>query len=494
MTDVSADFAASKTDAEIAWAYNKVESSVFSSGPYAYPLPPFQDYSSGSTGSVSSASVSSGSVSSCSSLSSVSVSASVPVSVSGSVTSPTINVSVTSPIPNAVPTAPIINAAPLSSGDSCVLASEVSDLADAEVCELAPVHAGTTDDSTEELSDSSDSDIAANLPIKFQQDRSHRWEISDDEQGLSAQELWGLPDDNDTQVIKKLGQGGFGAVYLVEYCNDGVWEEVAMKVMLKTSDNIDSFNREIHTTKKLAHIPHIEDRVALVRFHAESDLALFAFYDFYAGGALYNVIPDLTDFDKIRIFADLLQTLTLIHECDIVHADIKADNILVTERDGRLFPVVADLGLSMDLDIDTVCGRIGTPEFMAPEIYDSEITGCEWGMPADLYALGVTLHELYAGEGWWRVVPEWKAQRMEGSTEEWFGNLDLDARIEPAAAFIETVINACCHPDPFQRPLDSDLLYEVSSMLAYVEFANGSFADSWDDVFAWKKAEEDDCF
>lgn len=77
---------------------------------------------------------------------------------------------------------------------------------------------------------------AAQVPvktaIKFDQPREKWWKLSAEEKGLSAQELWGfpLPLTTVTRVVRKLGQGGFGAVYLVEFLReDGDWVPMAMK-------------------------------------------------------------------------------------------------------------------------------------------------------------------------------------------------------------------------------------------------------------------------
>lgn len=74
--------------------------------------------------------------------------------------------------------------------------------------------------------------VPVKTAIKFDQPREKWWKLSAEEKGLSAQELWGfpLPLTTVTRVVRKLGQGGFGAVYLVEFLReDGDWVPMAMK-------------------------------------------------------------------------------------------------------------------------------------------------------------------------------------------------------------------------------------------------------------------------
>lgn len=94
--------------------------------------------------------------------------------------------------------------------DSQALSSYDTDKSDFEEADIVYVHTIKT-------------------PIKFTQCRSEWWSLSCAEIGQSAQDLWGLPLTTDTRVMRKLGQGGFGAVYLVSFLECGEWVERAVK-------------------------------------------------------------------------------------------------------------------------------------------------------------------------------------------------------------------------------------------------------------------------
>lgn len=467
-------FAAPKTDAEMTGKFDNVD----------FKFSPFQEYSPASLSSLSV--VSSGSSSaSGSSLSSVSDFG----CVSGSFAS--INAA-RGPLSLSFGESQALDAELAASSDSCTLASEVSDLVDAEDCQVT--RAVTTDASIDELEDCFFFIPDEELPLKFREYGSACYELSKDDIGRSVQELWGYPAPCETRVVKKLGQGGFGAVYHVEALVNGSWVDQALKILPRNSGCIASFKTEIKTSERLRNADFdFSDRVALVQDYCFNELALFLVYDFYPAGALLDYMRNygVDNETKLRIFSDLAYTLEEFHRVDIAHADIKTENILVTERDGRPFPVIADLGLCRHIEFgDVLTEQIGTPQFMAPEVCD--FGGEGWGPLADVYSLGATLHELYFGMGWWEMAKgNWEEKTMLGCTDEWFTDIPPT---DPAAILIEDLIIRCCVADPAFRPAACLIADEVRHRLAYADFAGGSLAESYDVVEAWNIEQAADTF
>jgi len=123
---------------------------------------------------------------------------------------------------------------------------------------------------------------------------------------------------------------------------------------------------------------------------------------FVSGGSLRDRLertPRLELDESITVCAEVGSGLNALHENELIHRDVKPENILFDEQAGGL-PKVTDFGLAVadDRAADELA-RAGTPAYMAPE----QVEGASDLDPrADLYALGVMLYELLSGEPAWR--------------------------------------------------------------------------------------------
>lgn len=253
--------------------------------------------------------------------------------------------------------------------------------------------------------------------------------------------------------------------------------------MENTASCFMSWETERDTSLTLA---GLEDRVALVLTSAQTESALFTIYDYFALGSINNY--DLSNAELIDIFGELCKTLAAVHDRNIVHADIKPDNILLTKRDGKVFPILADLGLCQDVTHMQVMSRLGTPVYMAPEIWNFKKGGVGWGASADIYALGLTLHELYAKFAWFEVWSNWEGHKREGFNEEWFLGIDADYQFD--RQFIKDLVFSCCKADPAERPSLESLADNIQNALDYVE-VGGDLSDPVDLVYEFMGLETD---
>ncbi|MHB2019665.1 MAG: serine/threonine-protein kinase [Candidatus Xenobia bacterium] len=195
-------------------------------------------------------------------------------------------------------------------------------------------------------------------------------------------------------LTERLGSGGAGEVYRGQR-QDGQspGEEVAVKLV-----RIESQDREM-AQKRLAREVELLRRLKHSTIVQYLDMGhrgdtLYLVEELLPGGHLGDVIPTggLTPARFLELFMPMLDAMQYAHERGVVHRDLKPGNVLFT-RDGR--PRISDFGLARgdDLPSLTTNNCMGTPLYMAPELFN--------GQPAtpqsDQYALGIMAYEMLSG-------------------------------------------------------------------------------------------------
>ncbi len=198
-------------------------------------------------------------------------------------------------------------------------------------------------------------------------------------------------------IVGILGGGGFGTVYEVRHATSGV--PAAMKLMhahfVSSAEMLARFEREIVVLRRLSH-PNI---VTLLDAGFSADQRPYLCMELLRGEELGTIIAragTLSPPQALAIFEPLCEALSLAHELNIVHRDVKASNIVVCRDDGRV--VLLDFGiarLSDALSPELTASRqaLGTPSCMAPE----QIHGEQVDARADVYALGGLLFHMLTG-------------------------------------------------------------------------------------------------
>jgi serine/threonine-protein kinase len=215
------------------------------------------------------------------------------------------------------------------------------------------------------------------------------------------------------KILKKIGQGGMGEVYLAEDAR--LQRKVAVKVLpvaaLSTPEGLARFEREAQTAAALNHpnIATIYDVGSKTR--ADGSQIYFIVQEYLEGQTLQEVLKhSRLSLQKTLSFAiEIAQGLAAINAAGIVHRDLKPGNIFITSA-GHL--KILDFGLakltqtartepdranSPTLALSTTgiaAGQlIGTPGYMAPEQFsDSEVD-----QRADIFAFGTVLYEMLSG-------------------------------------------------------------------------------------------------
>ena len=198
------------------------------------------------------------------------------------------------------------------------------------------------------------------------------------------------------KILEKIGQGGMGTVYKARQLSmDRV---VALKVLNdKYSSNrefVERFIREARAAGKLNHpnVIHVHDVSKANGLHYIS----MEFVDGSSVKELLRIDKTLPPAQVIDIGLQTAKALEFAHENNIIHRDIKPDNIMVT-KDGVV--KIADLGIAKSFDEDApketnARNRIlGTPHYMAPE----QALGKDIDHRVDIYSLGATLYHILTG-------------------------------------------------------------------------------------------------
>jgi serine/threonine protein kinase len=199
-----------------------------------------------------------------------------------------------------------------------------------------------------------------------------------------------------------LGKGGSGAVYLATQQPSG--KPVAIKVLLAqvavSEKARNNFLREIEVTKKLRH-----PNVITLLDHGAIGSTFYFVMEYCRPGSLGELVwrggGKLSEREALPLLLDSLEGLAYCHEQDMVHRDLKPDNILLAETPaGRVLAKISDLGLAKNfatagLSGMTVTGHFaGTYEYMPRE----QLTRFKFVSPAsDVWSLGATFYHALTG-------------------------------------------------------------------------------------------------
>ncbi len=199
------------------------------------------------------------------------------------------------------------------------------------------------------------------------------------------------------RILKKLGQGGMGAVYLAH--DTKLDRRVALKVPRfeaeEGSAGLQRFSREARAAATLHH-----PNICTVHDVGEIDGVHYLTMAFVEGLPLSELIRQggpLPQAQAAELVRQIALALQVAHERGIIHRDLKPGNIMLTAQQQ---PIVMDFGLARHLGKEdsrlTASGTmLGTPAYMPPEQVRGKLTAL--GPRSDIYSLGVVLYELLTG-------------------------------------------------------------------------------------------------
>lgn len=215
--------------------------------------------------------------------------------------------------------------------------------------------------------------------------------LSDQEERLSSGEQIGA-----YKIVREIGRGGMGAVYLAERADEQYQKYVAIKLLKRGMDTDDLLRHFRRERQILATFDH--PNIARLHDGGSTETGLPYFVMEYVDGKPIDDYCDeheLNITQRLELFQQVCAAVSYAHRNLVVHRDIKPTNILVTSEG---VPKLLDFGIATIVQTEepgmTATGvRLMTPEFASPE----QAQGLPVTTASDVYSLGVVLYELLTG-------------------------------------------------------------------------------------------------
>jgi serine/threonine-protein kinase len=261
------------------------------------------------------------------------------------------------------------------------------------------------------------------------------------------------------RVIRELGRGGMGVVYVVEHTRTG--DQVALKLLYgqgaRDPGTIERFRREARASARIKseHVVKVIDADVA----PELENAPFLVMELLNGNDLEKQIETrgaMPPQEVIHYLSQAARALDKSHAMSIVHRDLKPENLFVHQReDGSTILKILDFGISKVVGGEaadmtgagmTSTGSVmGTPLYMAPEQARGRVN--EIGPATDVWAMGLIALRLLTGEIYWRantvaeLMVQILAEPMAPPSQRWHF-------LPPA---FDTWFARSCERDPKQR-------------------------------------------
>lgn len=199
-----------------------------------------------------------------------------------------------------------------------------------------------------------------------------------------------VPEIPGYEIMGVIGRGGMGVVFRAVRLEDE--QHVALKI--GSAVLFERLQREADTLRALEH-PHI---LRMLDSGLTADGRCFIVTELASGGDLAKRLQSgpLQENEALRLFRQILAAVGFAHEKGVIHRDIKPANILLDDAGNAL---VADFSLARPLEEEMALTRtaevFGTPYYIAPEVRRG---AAEVDQRADIFSLGVLLHEMLTGK------------------------------------------------------------------------------------------------
>lgn len=287
------------------------------------------------------------------------------------------------------------------------------------------------------------------------------------------------------EIVQAIGRGSFGSVYKIQRNLGGSTEVAALKVISipKDREEIDQLKTDGYDNRSIAEYfgdsrKKIENEYAMManlKGHSNivycDDLRALPHEDGF-GWDIYIKMELLTPLKKylngevrerqvIKLGMDLCRALVLCQENNIVHRDIKPDNIFVS-RDNSF--KLGDFGIARTMEGTLQGTRTGTYDYMAPEVYSNR----PYHIQADIYSLGIVMYWMlndfatpFLPGGGKKPTPSMKLAALERR----FSGQELPAPAHGSEALRKIVGKACQFDQKKRYQTPGEMLRDLEALL-----------------------------
>jgi tetratricopeptide (TPR) repeat protein len=266
------------------------------------------------------------------------------------------------------------------------------------------------------------------------------------------------------QIVRPLGRGGMGAVYLAVRDDDEFHKEVAIKTLKFELEGSPSVARFRHERQILAHLEH-PNIARLLDGGTTEHGTPYIVLEYVRGMQIVEWCErqKLSIEQRLQLFRQVCDAVTYAHQHLIVHRDIKPGNILVTE-DG--VPKLLDFGIAKLLDAGALAGfddtgatatsaLLMTPDYVSPE----QVRGAPVSTATDVYSLGAVLYEILTGQ---------RPHALQNYDAVEIARVVCETDVRPPSAFgthrlrgdLDTIVLKAMRKDPVQRYVSAAELSE----------------------------------
>lgn len=266
---------------------------------------------------------------------------------------------------------------------------------------------------------------------------------------------------SDFEFGDTVGKGGFGEVRRAIQSSTG--KECAVKTI---------FNERLEGSKLRRYIGEIETMIhcnnmfllPFVGFTPEPPYAIVT--EFMPNGSLDRYVRDKTG---IKLSGKQLTAIAMgiafgmihLHQKGIIHRDLKAANIML---DSRLFPRIGDFGIARFEEVEGMTAKIGTPNYMAPEL----IVTHEYDQKVDVYSYGMILYEMTQG------IRPFKSYKMNEIFTMVLKKNKRPEFVKKVPDALRKLIEKCWSTEPSSRPSFEEIFERFRSGEVFFEHTRRS--------------------